>query len=154
MLTANIDALAKQLEELRLEIDRKLHNMVQGWTLEITKHLIGKTPYGDFAKYQALYEARTDLEPIPGLAQGSWQVNYGSKKLDNIQIYNGEEAVSRASMKMQGYKLGFDVYIGNVAPYFMALDNGYSKQAPLGITQPTLQNIQALYSSDFKRFYK
>ena len=156
MLDANADALANQLDNLRLEIQRKLENAVQGFTKEAAVVLIGTTPLGNSTKYAALYHQRQlayGFKPIEGLAQGSWQVVLSRNNMNNVQVYDGQQAFNNINNKLSTYKLGQDVYIGNVAPYFSALEAGSSKQALSGIVKPTIPRLQMLFAINMQQYY-
>ncbi len=153
MISADVSKTLESLKKAHAEIVRRLENMVRGFAYEFAMTAISNTPLGDDIKYEALYNARTYLQPIAGFAQGSWQVSY-SGSLQEQDIYSGSEALAAVKSKLQSYKLGQSFTIGNTGPYITMLENGYSNQAPDGITRPTVDQVMNAYKINLVRYYK
>lgn len=161
MITAtNTDALAKQLEELSKEVERKLKNMVSEFTVDVVSAAVNNTPLGDSEKFANLYAMRltngSGLMDQEGLAQGSWQVALdGSLEFKPDYGFDaGLNAIAETKFAMEGYKLGQDYVIGNTGPYIDELENNYSDQTNgQGIMQPTIEQIQSAIQSDLKQYY-
>ncbi len=156
MITANFAEVAASLRKAKEEIDRKLENMVRQFAYHVTLTAIENTPLGDSITYYKYYQRRqkaTGLQPVEGFAQGSWQVNTdGSFSIQ--ETYSGAEAGVLAKSNLSSYKLGQSVYIGNMGYYIQVLENGYSDQAPMGIMQPTSNQIVGVLQADLVRFYQ
>lgn len=156
---SNSDVITKQLEEFSKEVERRLKNMVENFSVDIVEAATANTPLGDSEKFANYYNARlTNGSGLPdeeGVARGAWVVGLNGQ-LTFIPISGrntGAEAVAEAQMDITGYRLGQDFVIGNAAPYIGELEGGYSMQAPGGIMQPTLAQIQTAHEADLRRYY-
>ena len=160
-VTADLDGLVKQLEDLYKETVRKFENMVRGWSYEVTLTAIGNTPLGNNAAEPvgnlASYLRRQQeygFLPEPGLARSGWQAKPNGN-LTFQEHYDPGIALSGVRSSMASYRLGQDVWIGNRGPYIKLLEDNFSNQTNGdGIMKPTLQSIEALYRSDFAKYYK
>lgn len=165
MITAtNTDALAKQLEEFSKEVERKMKAMVSEFTVDVVTAAVNNTPLGDSEKFANLYAMRltngSGLLAEEGLAQGSWQVALdGSLEFKPDYGFDaGLNAIAETKFAMEGYQLGQEYKIGNTGPYIGELEGAdgkrpYSDQAPNGIMQPTIEQIQSAIQSDLKQYY-
>ena len=155
MITADVSKLIEQLNQYHLDAVKRMENMVRGFTYEFAMIAIDNTPLGDDEKYAALYKRRTNLQPIAGFAQGSWQVPVDMKgSLDQQDLYSGSAALSAIKTHMLNYTLGETFVLGNTGPYITQLNEGYSDQAPEGITKPTIDQMLAAYKVNLLRYYK
>lgn len=159
MIQVDTTKFLEDLEKYKKEVQRKLEYVVTQFSYHIADVAIGNTPLGDLEKYLSLYQKRQrrlGLEVEVGFARGSWQVSStGQFKVQELYTVNsGSMALNLIKTDLADYKLGQDVYIGNKGFYIKALENGYSKQAPLGIMKPTLETILASYKSDIKSLYE
>ena len=158
MIELDVSVLLDELVKYKSEVDRKLENMVRGFAYTISQTAIQNTPLGNSEEFFKLYQYRQQrlgLQPQEGFAKGSWQVS-PSGEFSIQQLYtvtSGSAALALVKTNLSSYKLGQDLYIGNKGYYIRALENGYSDQAPLGIMQPTLEQILSTYMTDLKRFY-
>lgn len=148
------------------EIALRLKQMVTGFAYEFTVAAIDNTPLGDASPsnpdgtggYLNLYLRRYQeigLLPEEGFARGSWQIDFDGN-LQMQELYgrgSGTVAGSAAKISMMNYNLGQTVYIGNIGPYIMNLEQGSSGQAPEGITKPTIDQVLSAYKVDLKRYY-
>jgi len=157
MITLDVSKVLKELEDYHKDTVRRLENMVKGFSYQIAKTAIEKTPLGDATKYFEWYQSRKYLEPEEGFARGSWQVNT-SGQFSMQALYganSGTEALSLVKSDLASYKLGQAVFVGNKGFYIKALENNYSSQTNnLGIMQPTLDNIMQTYQVDLVRLFK
>lgn len=155
MISANFAEVRRALEAYKKEVDRKLTYMVRAFAYSVTETAIGNTPLGDAEKYIGLYERRQmslGLEPKEGFAKGSWQIS-ADQNLDIQATYSGSAALGLVKTSLSSYKLGSDLYIGNKGYYIGKLDNGYSDQAPDGITKPTTDHIFTVLQTDLVRLF-
>ncbi len=159
MISVDASTVMKELEEYLKETTRKLEHMVRGFAYQISQTAIENTPLGDANKYFELYQSREEyagLEPVEGFARGSWQVSKTGQFVfqEYYTANSGDKALSLIKTSLGLYKLGQNLYIGNNAYYIDSLENGSSKEkAPLGIMQPTVDNILKSYQVDLKRLY-
>lgn len=72
---------------------------------------------------------------------GSVDVRYDLNKLDRV----GGQTIAEGNMRILQAKIGDLVYVQNNLPYSVALENGYSQQAPTGIYALTFQRVTSKY---------
>lgn len=156
MISVDVSKVLQELKAYHEETTRKLKHMVVGFSYEIAKTAIEKTPLGDAEKYFEWYKSRKYLDPIEGFARGSWQANT-SGEFSIQTIYgatSGTEALALVKSDLANYKLGDSVFVGNKGFYIKALENNYSSQTNnLGIMQPTLDSIMQTYQVDLVRLF-
>lgn len=154
-IDSNLKQLAEEIEKYKLEVKRKLENMVRGFTAELTFKAIAATPLGNAAQYPRMYANRNPswLPNKEGFARGSWQASLSSSPgIQNISgRSSGSDAYSQAQAYMLQYSLGQTVYIINKGPYIAALETGYSPQASQGI----MSQLQApqIYAINLQTYF-
>ncbi|RFC81282.1 hypothetical protein C9E89_022705 [Acinetobacter sichuanensis] len=72
---------------------------------------------------------------------GSVDVRYDLNKVDKV----GGQTIAEGNMRILQAKIGDLVYGQNNLPYSVALENGYSQQAPTGIYALTFQRVTSKY---------
>lgn len=72
---------------------------------------------------------------------GSVDVRYDLNKVDRV----GGQTIAEGNMRILQAKIGDLVYVQNNLPYSVALENGYSQQAPTGIYVLTFQRVTSKY---------
>lgn len=147
--------LIAQLQAFEKEATRRMEKMVEGFAYELSLRAIENTPLGDSVRFMEYYSARTDLPQVEGIAQGNWQYsetgNFALQLIAGRQA--GDSALDIVQARSSSYKLGKTFYIGNAAPYILALENGYSSQVH-SIMQPTLADITGAYAVNLQFYYK
>ena len=68
-------------------------------------------------------------------------VRYDLNKVDKV----GGQTIAEGNIKVLQAKIGDLVYVQNNLPYSVALENGYSQQAPTGIYALTFQRVTSKY---------
>lgn len=83
-----------------------------------------------------------------GTFRGNHRVSIGSvdytkdfQKIDK----SGTTAIADGMAKVLNIQIGMRVFISNNLPYAVALENGHSGQAPLGIYSITFQSVTSRY---------
>lgn len=83
-----------------------------------------------------------------GTFRGNHRVSIGSvdytkdfQKIDK----SGTTAIAEGMAKVLSIQIGMRVFISNNLPYAVALENGHSGQAPLGIYSITFQSVTSRY---------
>lgn len=83
-----------------------------------------------------------------GAFRGNHRVSIGSvdytkdfQKIDK----SGTTTIADAMGKVLSIQLGMRVFISNNLPYAIALENGHSGQAPLGVYSITFQSVTSRY---------
>ena len=168
---ANTDSLLKSIQEAEQKMKLGLESMVRGLTFSIAKEAIDNTPYGDSDLYRGFYSSPVRVARLPeaeaGRAKGGWLVSM--KTVPNVEFPDiatdttAGNIKSKAIIAGETYNLGETVYVSNHTPYvyrsgwpygqYGSLEQGYSNQAPLGISTPTMQAIMQVFKQDLKRDY-
>ena len=161
---SNADVLAKQLEEYKLVMKRKLENMVVRFATDIAASSSDNTPIGDNASiasdgaYRDYYLQRQltyNLAVEAGFHKGNWQYSESNNFSFRPIIYSYEEMKSNVYGEADmSYSLGDTFYIGASGPAYIQLEQGLSSQAPNGIKSPTLSQIETAYRTDLQRYYR
>lgn len=160
ILSADSSKLLRSFTEFQKVLDRKLNNMVRGFSYEITKEAIEKTPLGDSSKFMQRYIDRQKaigLNPTEGFARGSWQVkkdsNFTIQEMYGVNSSAGALSLAQSSLSALTYK--DSIFIGNRGYYLKALEkDNYSTQTNgLGIMKPAQDAILATYSISIKALY-
>lgn len=161
---SNVEEVAKQLKEFAEANRRKLKNMVAGFSREVALAASANTPKGNLddmlvegSRYREYYLDRQDKHGLPikpGYHSGAWQYSEGSMQFQPM-IFSTQEMANNVEGEVdQQYKLGDSFDIAAIGPGFEALEGGSSKiQAPKGIMQPTLDQVQTAIQSDLKKYY-
>lgn len=105
--------------------------------------------HGQFCKLIALNVLKGAVMKTPvdtGLARGNWQVVIDSppkSQIDN-KDKTGDDTLAKGSSTIGSSKPMKEViWISNNVPYIEALEDGRSKQAPIGMLELTLQEIKS-----------
>jgi len=164
------DKLLAELEQYKLEVQRKLTGMVQKFAYSFAVAAIHNTPVGNSEQYAGLYNLRSRLNagftPVAGHAKAGWWMTMNYQKIGGARAEadpTGTVTAGRMQEQSKGFKLGDTVYLTNITPYvatpgwsnpmFGSLEQGYSRQAPQGIALPTIADIETIYRQDLVRFY-
>lgn len=81
-----------------------------------------------------------------GRFRGNWQLGISSPDLDtsNAPDKTGAGAINRGAAELLSYQVGPTLYITNALPYANRLEDGYSKQAPVGMVKITVVEFQGI----------
>lgn len=159
MITVETKQTVEDLKNLEVDMKRRFERMIGMFASDIADMAISNTPIGDDDTEKSVlqYLARqksTGLDPMPGFAQGSWQVSF-STQIFQKAIYDAQTASDNASMQSKNYQLGDLLYIGNKGPYIGLLEKNFSdKTMGMGILKPTIAAIEAVYKTDLVRYYQ
>ncbi len=92
-----------------------------------------------------ILEGVVNMTPVDtGRARGNWQVDLGDtpgtaeRPLDR----SGTRTIQRGGTQIHASQLGDSIWISNPLPYMPLLEFGYSGQAPHGMLQVTLNNVE------------
>lgn len=157
-VSVNSDALAKQLQEIKLDTTRRMKNMVAGFAYNVAESAVDNTPLGEEGRYDDLYLAREKqlgIEATPGFHMGAWRYDKDGSLTFDTNIYAPEEAMSRALQDARAnYNIGETFYIGAIGPAYYDLNNGSSVKAPEGIMKPALEQLLQVYLTDLQKYYR
>ena len=93
------------------------------------------------------YSMVTAKTPVKtGRAKANWfiQANSPSGEVTENTVFGGARIFEEIT-KITGKEP--DIYISNSLPYIMALENGHSTQAPVGMTKVTVQELERYINS-------
>lgn len=161
---SNTDVIAKQLQEFSKEVERKLHNMIGGFAMEVATAASNNTPEGssdmfiDGSRYRNYYLNRQDefgLPIEPGYHKGAWQYTESGNPTFNPNIYTTSEMANDVFAEASAsYKLGESFSIAATGPGYDDIEKGRSGKAPQGVIEPTVNQIMASHEVDLKRYYE
>ena len=162
---SNAGDIAKQLEEYKLVMKRKLENMVVRFATDIAAAASENTPIGDDASiavagsYRDYYlQRQQDYDDLPleaGFHKGNWQYSESNNFSFKPIIYSYEEMKNNVYGEADlAYSIGDTFYIGASGPAYIQLEQGLSTQAPNGIKAPTIAQIETAYRADLQRYYR
>jgi hypothetical protein len=181
MISSNIDEVIKDLQKQIVKIENKLTGMVKSFIYNITVEAINLTPIGSEEyttsdgeiKENTLYKLAKRQEyflyPRPGHAKGGWLYSFGYLPARKPVGYpagdeNATDIKAERQSDLEQYKLGQAVYLFNAVPYvssdnftkagMRSLEDGYSDQAPSGISGPLTNAIMQMYNQDLPAYYK
>ena len=171
MIVVDARECAKQVKDFAEKSKLNLHKMVERFALHLAQTASNNTPIGDQDKltdyfngniaadrYIRFYLRRAQapyyIEAKAGFHRGAWVYSEGSINFDK-QIYSEPEMLAKVEGSFRSsYKLGDTFYIGMEGPGGAALNRGSSKQAPLGIIKPTVDEVVQAYSANLQHFYR
>lgn len=164
MIEVDIKELENQLNQYKLEVERKLKYMVAGFAKELTDLASSNTPVGDAEalanrySYRKYYEERQDsfgIEMDIGFHAGAWVYSQDGTPVFDNTIYPEENTSTKAFQQAKDiYKLGQSFYIAATGPGYYDLERSSSPKAPMGIIAPTMQAVQGMYSIELAEYYK
>lgn len=176
MRVSNADEVAKEIQDYKLEVERKLRGMVSMFAYAATRAIQEKTPIGDQASIEAgafavngpqkaYYDLYVDRDNKYNIGGGgdSPEVGFhrgalGYSESGNFQFEPVvvEEYTAAENLQMtvdNQYKIGDKFFIGAEGPGYDALEKGGSTQAPDGIRNPAMQAMTDIYRLDMKTYY-
>jgi len=156
MRLANQGAVLKSLDELVVELDKRLKAVVRGFIMDVTLIAIKNTPYGDLTSPNGgmdWYPTRSEYAPfasrldeVPGTARNNWKVAFLPKAFEGFvtnemlrgatpsgapfDLPSGSEAgeisTAKVSRDVGAYKLGDMIVLWNDTPYINRRANDWS----------------------------
>ena len=139
--------------EFALEIDQELEFSLDEWRLiirriarEALKRVVEKTPVGN----PDLWKGPAPSGYVGGTARNNWYVSLGEAgfEVSTVAEESGNVALLRGDVVFARYRqlndFDFpDIVIYNNLPYINRLEfDGWSTQAPNGMVQPTVDELQ------------
>ena len=93
-----------------------------------------------------------EMTPVDtGRARGAWipSLDNPSDEVTAIDAFDpiGAETINAVASFIPSFDLGHVAYLTNNLPYISLLEDGSSKQAPAGMVQVTVMNIQNKFES-------
>lgn len=165
MRASNADVVAKEIQEYKAEVERKLKGMVAMFAYQTAQIVQEQTPIGSassleagdsgekpYDTYFALYQKRQreyGIDIDVGFHKGAITFSEDSNFEFNPDIQDDYAALNDVYEAAENrYQIGETFYIGASGPGYDFLDkkNGAkgSDQAPNGIVEPSLPRIYAI----------
>ena len=82
-----------------------------------------------------------------GRFRANWMVGIGGAD-ETTTDSTVNDAMMRGSIVLTGYKNLKQIHISNNLPYAAALEHGHSMQAPLGVAEISVEEIEAHFNGD------
>lgn len=121
-----------QLPEVVVEVTKKL-------TLDALRGVVRKSPVGN----PSLWKSKPPKGYVGGQFRGAWQTSVGTPATaqSGQPTSNRIDVESQATAALATLEPYGVAYIVNGLPYAERLENGWSTQAPLGMVQLTVQEL-------------
>lgn len=116
--------------------------VVRAITMKIDNKLVQRSPVGD-AKYWK-------HKPPPGYAGGrfraNWQLSIGSPAVGVRDLIDkdGSATIAAHSSAISAAKAGDVIYLVNNLPYAKRIEEGWSRQAPVGVVMLTVVEFRTI----------
>lgn len=83
-----------------------------------------------------------------GVARANWNVEIGIPDLSYTDSTNATASIARGGVTIQKYNLNKgSIFISNNLPYIGRLENGYSRQAPEGMSKQAVASARQVFRS-------
>jgi hypothetical protein len=127
------------------------------WSLPIDKYV--RATKGDIekaARAVALDAFSRIIVKTPvdtGRARGNWMIDVQIVPEGWAEQYDrgGMATQDKGRAMLAAYKLGYEIHIRNNLPYIVALENGWSQEAPEGMVKTTMLEIGAITAGAARR---
>ena len=123
--------IAKFVEKCGVRSDLAVRKIV----MDVGNSVIEKSPVGD----PSLWASPAPKGYTGGHFRANWQLNEGSVPTGEVDAIDedGADTMARALTRLPNQAAGKVFYWGNNLPYAQALEDGHSKQAPMGMVSLT-----------------
>ena len=151
---------ALDLSAFAKKTDARVESIVRRIVLDVAKSLIEMSPVGD-ASY---WESPPPKGYVGGRFKGAWDYGYNTvpsaayfsdydgSKLGLLDDPAGSASESRIMNGVGDSRMAGAVhYIANNVPYAMRLEEGHSRQAPMGMVSLTVIKFQAIVAAAAKQ---
>lgn len=174
MQVSNAEAISKEIHGYKLDVERRLKNMVSEFAYAATRAIQDAIPIGDAesiseggegkgidaAAYYRMYQARNRTWGIPSdpIEAGLHRGNISYNETNDFAFVNRviDEDIAALNVRSEAdsfYNIGDTFYIGGSAPAFDKLEAGFSQQAPDGISSRADSAIANIYRLNMKMYY-
>lgn len=94
-------------------------------------------------RLKQVYALKTGKGYVGGRFRANWQFSYGSVNTTTTEATDagGQATLARIEAEVSTVKAGGICYVTNSLPYAHRLENGWSKQAPIGMTRVTFAEL-------------
>jgi len=128
-------------------LSKNNERVVRGTWLGLVGRIIKSTPVANVSLWE-----NPDFGYVGGSLRGGWNVSIGAPDFTETGIIdtNGRGTQAKASAAMDGYRVGNPLYLTNPLPYAVAVENGWSSQAPVGMLRVNLAQTQSILNKAAK----
>lgn len=143
-------AFSINLAEWAKKAEGKANLVVKSVIVDIARRVDEKSPVGKREIWAVnIDRAAKGLPPVPkdykgGHFRANWQLGIDARPTEEIQGIDYAGSLSRNEGALPDMALGKTFYLTNNVPYAIALENGHSTQAPLGIVGITILEWQGV----------
>lgn len=120
----------KKISKFNKKTEKAIESIVKGTFLSLASKIIVRTPVDT------------------GRARGNWQTSINSKPSGEVND-SESEAINKASRVK--FKIGDSLYLINNLPYIQALEDGHSKQTPVGMVKITVAEYQEVVNQEVRK---
>ena len=147
-----MSSLSISLTEWVAQAGDKANLVVKSIIIDLTRRIDEKSPVGKKELWAANVErASRGLAALPagyigGRFRGNWQLGVDapvSGTLDTVDS-DGSSTLSAAMSAIPAETIGHTFYYTNNLPYALRLENGHSRQAPIGIVGLSILEWQGI----------
>jgi hypothetical protein len=126
-MSIDLNSIDRAIETVKVKLDKEAVNASRKVAFAIDNTLVLATPVDT------------------GRARANWlpSLNVAITSVTDAVDKSGSGAIAKLSSVMSNFKLGDDVYISNNLPYIGRLNDGYSKQAPIGFVEKAVQTAKS-----------
>lgn len=134
---------ALQMAELIAKTKADSDLVVRAVLMKIDGRLISRSPVGD-ATY---WKSKPPKGYAGGRFRGSWQMQIGSPATGLIRTADKDGSATAAShaSTVAAAKAGDVIYMTNNTPYAERIEQGWSRQAPVGLVALTVVEFNVLF---------
>lgn len=92
------------------------------------------------------------LTPVDtGRARGNWQLTISTPASGQVKQFKGRDPFAAGTATLEQMKNLNVVWISNNVPYIVALERGWSKQAPAGMVAVTLDTLSQMFEKSLSK---
>jgi hypothetical protein len=125
---------AADLNKLCAKAGDKAEQVVRKVAIELQNGMIEKSPVGN----PDLWKGKPPAGYVGGQFRSNWQCGVGAINAATGDA-PGSDAKGRTALAVATWKPGQTIFLTNSLPYANRLENGYSKQSPVGMVRLTVQ---------------
>ncbi len=124
--------------------------VVTGTFLDLAGKIIKRSPVGNISLWKV---KRKPKGYAGGRFRANWTatLNRPSTSKTSSKDKSGRKAIKSAKTTTLKYKLGDSLFLVNNLPYSIALEDGWSKQAPIGMVKVTVALFHGIVSKEVRK---
>jgi len=147
----------KDIEKFNKKVDKAATNIFRGTALTLFGKIIKRTPVGDPSQWEnpGLWRSLGFVNKgyAGGRLRANWfaSINSPSRASSNDIDPSGSKSRKNAKAATGRAKLGDSIFLVNNLPYAGVIENGRSKQAPIGMVKVTILEFQRIANHEAKK---